>query len=227
MSEPSLTQRLLALFSHLGVKRAHVATQMPGDIAGLAGEDPDRLGGVVLCVPTRLDPGSFVGVGDRMLAISGSSGLTQDVTARAAGRLAGLRRHVLTDYAAPGWADVVADRPAEIAHEMVSFLGEHPADAPRADLPAEGVHLGITWKKQGAGPALLLLPFFLAPSQWQPAVARLAGHFTVITLGGPHLGGVAALEDRAKSPTYRATVRTLLALMQLKPGEALLDIGCG
>ena len=73
MNEPSLTQRLLALFSHLGVKRAHIATQMPGDIAGLAGEDPDRLGGVVLCVPTRLDPGSFVGVGDRMLAISGSS----------------------------------------------------------------------------------------------------------------------------------------------------------
>ena len=227
MNEPSLTQRLRALFRHLGVKRAHIATQMPGDIAGLAGGDPDRLGGVVLCVPTRLDPGSFVGVGDRMLAISGSSGLTQDVTARAAGRLAGLRRHVLTDYAAPGWADVVADRPAEIAHEIVSFLGGHPADAPRADLPAEGVHRGITWKKQGVGPALLLLPFFLAPSQWQPAVARLAGHFTVITLGGPHLGGVAALEDRAKSPTYRATVRTLLDLMQLKPGEALLDIGCG
>ena len=50
MNEPSLTQRLRALFSHLGVKRAHVATQMPGDIAGLAVEDPDRLGGVVLCV---------------------------------------------------------------------------------------------------------------------------------------------------------------------------------
>ena len=61
-------------------------------------------------------------------------------------------------------ADVVADRPAEIAHEIVSFLGEHPADAPRADLPAEGVYQGITWKKQGAGPALLLLTLYL--SRW-------------------------------------------------------------
>jgi SAM-dependent methyltransferase len=138
-----------------------------------------------------------------------------------------MRRRVLQDYEAPGWADVVADRPAAIAQEMVSFLGDHPADAPRADLPAEGVHQGITWKKQGMGPALLLLPFFLAPSQWQSAVARLAGHFTVITLGGPHLGGVAALEDRANSPTYRAMVRTLLDLMALQPGATLLDIGCG
>ena len=54
----------------------------------------------------------------------------------------------------------------------------------------------------------MLLPFFLAPSQWAPAVARLARQFTVITLGGPHLGGVATLEDRARAPTYQAMFRT-------------------
>ncbi len=200
---------------------------MPGDIAALALEAPQLLGGVVLCVPTRLDPAPFAAVAGRMLAISGSSGLTHDVTAKAAERLVGLRRHVLTGYAAPGWADVVADRTAEIVREIVSFLGERPAGAPRPELAAKGIHQGITWEKQGAGPALLLLPFFLAPSQWQPAVAGLAERFTVITLGGPHLGGVAALEDRAKAPTYRAMVRTLLDLMALQPGETLLDVGCG
>ena len=30
------TERLLALWDHLGIGAAHVATQMPGDIAGLA-----------------------------------------------------------------------------------------------------------------------------------------------------------------------------------------------
>jgi len=222
-----LSRRLALLLDHLGLGAAHVATQMPGDIADLAVEMPDRLGGVVLCVPTRLDPASFADVGGRMLAIAGSSGLTHEVTARAVERLSSLRRHVLRDYEAPGWADVMADRTGEIVREMVSFLGAFPADTPRADLPAEGVHEGVTWKRQGAGPALLLLPFFLAPSQWQPAVAQLAERFTVITLGGPHLGGVGALEDRAKAPTYRAMVRTLLDLMALRPGEAMLDVGCG
>ena len=78
-----------------------------------------------------------------------------------------------------------------------------------------------------AGPALMLLPFFLAPSQWAPAIERLARQFTVITLGGAHLGGVATLEDRARAPTYQAMFRTLIDLMAPKPGEAILDVGCG
>src|SRR4029453_14532016 len=68
---------------------------------------------------------------------------------------------------------------------------------------------------------------FLAPSQWAPAVARLAKQFTVITLGGAHLGGVATLEDRAQAPTHQGMVRTLNALMAPKAGETILDVGCG
>jgi len=47
----------------------------------------------------------------------------------------------------------------------------------------------------------------------------LAQTFTVITLGGPHLGGVATLEDRARAPTYQAMFRTLIDLMAPAPGE--------
>ena len=66
-----------------------------------------------------------------------------------------------------------------------------------------GTHAGITYTVQGRGPPLVLLPFFLAPSQWEPAIAALAQRFTVIVLGGRHLGGVAALEDRAAGTSYR------------------------
>src|SRR5204863_9245822 len=38
---------------------------------------------------------------------------------------------------------------------------------------------------------------------------------------------IAALEDRASMPTYRAMFRTLIDLVAPKPGEASLDIGCG
>ncbi len=226
MSETVLHERLRALWDHLGLTRAHLATQMPGDVAGFAASMPERIGGLVLCVPTRLDPAPFGRVGGRMLMIAGAGGLTAEVTQRGQERLAGARRIVLNGYDAPGWADVVADRTTTIADEMTRFLERQAADVPRA--PArEGTHAGITWRIEGSGPALMLLPFFLAPSQWTPAVPALARHFSVITLGGPHLGGVAALEDRARAPTYRAMFRTLIDLMAPRPGEAILDVGAG
>jgi SAM-dependent methyltransferase len=133
---------------------------------------------------------------------------------------------VLAGYDAPGWADVVADRTDEIVREMTGFLGKQRADIP-AHAAGEGVHAGISYRIEGSGPALVLLPFFLAPSQWAPAVDRLAQAFTVITLGGPYLGGVATLEDRARAPTYQAMFRTLIDLLAPAPGEAILDVGCG
>lgn len=223
---PSPAERLIALWDHLGLGVAHVATQMPGDIADLAARFPARLGGVVLCAPTRLDPGPFSAVRDRLLMVSGQGGLSAEMTARAASRLAGARRHVLAGYDAPGWADVVADRTDEIVREMQSVLAPVKADSPHGDA-REGIHAGITYRIEGFGPALVLLPFFLAPSQWVPAVAALSQTFTVITLGGRHLGGVAALEDRARAPTYQAMFRTLIDLMAPAPGETILDIGCG
>jgi ubiquinone/menaquinone biosynthesis C-methylase UbiE len=74
---------------------------------------------------------------------------------------------------------------------------------------------------------LILLPFFLAPSQWEPALPELARHFTVIRLGGPHIGGVAGLEDRARAPTYQAMFATLVDRMAPEAGSRILDVGCG
>ena len=222
----TITERLFALLDHLGIGRAHVATQIPADIAGLASAHPERLGGIVLCAPVRLDPAPFAGLADRVLMIAGEYGPTFDVVLRAADRLPGAERYVLDSYEAQGWSDVAADRAAELTGRVTRFLARLSADAPRAPA-AEGVHAGISYRIEGSGPALLLLPFFLAPSQWAPAIPQLARDFTVVTLGGKHLGGIAALEDRAGMPSYRAMFRTLVDLMDPRPGEAILDIGCG
>jgi ubiquinone/menaquinone biosynthesis C-methylase UbiE len=198
---------------------------VPGDIAGLVAAHPDRVGGIVLCIPTRLDPAPFSAVASRVLMIAGEQGLTNPVTARAAERLPGAQRHVLAGYDAPGWADVMADRTEEVASRLTGFLQSHRADALRRS--GEGSHAGITYRIEGSGPALLLLPFFLAPSQWDPALPLLTRDFTVVILGGPHLGGVAALEDRAKAPTYRAMFHALIDLIAPRAGESILEVGCG
>ena len=219
-------QRLIAVLDHLGLGRAHVATMIPGDITPLAAADADRLAGVVLCTPVFLDPTPFSQLASRVLMVSGEYGPTSNLVLRAVDRLPGSERHVLNGYEAQTWSDVAADRTAELVDRMISFLTRFDADAPRP--PAnEGNHAGISYRIEGSGPALLLLPFFHAPSQWTPAIPALARHFTVVTLGGRHLGSIALLEDRARVPTYQAMFRTLVDTIAPKPGEAILDVGCG
>ena len=228
----SPAERLIALMDHLGLGGAHFGTAIPRDISGLAAGHPKRLAGIVLCVPSRLDPAPFADVADRVLMIAGERGPAATATATAAARLPGAERFVLAGYDAPGsWSDAVADRTDEIAEQMTSFLARVPAighdpGAPRS-AAAEGSHAGISYRIEGSGPTLILLPFFLAPSQWTPAIPRLAESFTVVILGGPHLGGVASLEDRAQMPTYQAMFRTLIDLIAPRSGEAILEVGCG
>ena len=219
----TLSDRLLSLLDHLGIQRAVLATQMAADVAGLALAAPERIAGLMLCTPVRLEPSPFDSISDRLVMISGDGGLSAEVTSRAAARLTGARRIVLDGYQAPGWADVAADR----GDALVAALRLLPkGDVPRDDL-SPGRHDGITYSIAGRGPAVILMPFFLAPSQWEPIVPALAQDHTVIVLGGRHLGGVAALEDRASGHSYQAMVRTLIDAMAPRPGETILDVGCG
>ena len=173
MSTPTrLSDRLVALWQHLGLGRAHVATQIPTDLADFAAHHAARIAGAVLCVPVRLDPAPFVALDDRLLMIAGDRGLTAEATERAAARLPGARRARLADYEALGWSDVVADRTEAVVAALLGHLGDRAADAPQA-VPREGRHAGLTYRIEGSGPALVLLPFFLAPSQWQPALPSI------------------------------------------------------
>lgn len=224
----STADRLVALLDHLHIGAAHLATQMPADAAGLAEQFPDRIAGLVLCVPTRLDPTPFAAIAQRLLMISGATGLTVPATVRACERLPGSQRSVLESYDAAGWSDVTADRTSEVAESMIQFLGRRSDATAKQPIAATcGSHAGLSFRIEGRGPPLLLLPFFLAPSQWDPVVPELARHFTLIRLGGPHIGGVAALEDRGSAPTYRAMFHNLVDRLAPAPTSRILDVGCG
>ena len=80
----SPTDRLVALMDHLGLGSAYFGTPIPRDISGLAAEHPERLAGIVLCVPSRLDPAPFSAIADRVLMIAGERGPAAEATARAA-----------------------------------------------------------------------------------------------------------------------------------------------
>jgi SAM-dependent methyltransferase len=223
--DPTPTDRLVALLDHLAIGRAHIASQIPSDMAGLAAHHPERLGGIVCVTPVRLDPVPFSGVAARVLMLAGEYGPTAETVRRAEPRLPGARRAMLEGYEAQGWSDVAAECTGELARAIAGFLAGYAADTPRA--AGDGEHAGITYRIEGSGPALILLPFFLAASQWAPAMPELSEHFTLITVGGRHLGGVAMLEDRAATPSYRLMFRGLVEAMAPKPGDSILDVGCG
>ena len=127
------------------------------------------------------------------------------------------------------WADVIADRREEIGSVMMDFLArvDQQQNSRTVALPeGEGDVAGISYSIRGAGPPLVLLPLALAPSQWAPLLPALSARYCTITLGGPVLGAVAVLEDRARSG-YLRVVDALVDEAKLRTGESVLEVGCG
>jgi len=113
---------------------------------------------------------------------------------------------------------------------MLHFLAQHtpPEGAKTVPLAEEqGEIAGISYRMRGSGPPLVLLPLFLAPSQWEPLVSRLSQQYCTITLGGVELGAVAILESRGRAAGYLRLVQALTDATRLQPGQTVLDVGCG
>src|SRR5215469_13945247 len=224
-----LAQRLLQLFQHLGIERAHLAGRNVADWHGFASAHPNRIASLTLLCPAALDLRPFPDLVPRLLAISGDHGATAERVHAVAQSTAGMVSATLRDYEALMWSDLAADRGVEIAAAMGGFLQSmeerHPLETTRLQ-EGEGEVAGIFYRVRGAGPPLVLMPLELAPSQWEPLVPSLSERCCTIELGGAFLGIVALLEARGRSD-YLGMIRTLLDLAHLKPGETVLDVGCG
>jgi SAM-dependent methyltransferase len=134
----------------------------------------------------------------------------------------------LPGYFSPPWADAVADFTADIENALLNVLAKHQPQQDRAALgDVEGAVAGITFHSQGEGPPLVLLPLSLASSQWDPLLSRLGTRCRTVTLGGPELGFLAMLESRGHSAGYLTVLRRIMDVVQLRPGEVILEVGCG
>jgi SAM-dependent methyltransferase len=125
--------------------------------------------------------------------------------------------------------DVVAEHTDTIGAAMMELLAR--TDARRADAPrlpeSSGDVAGISYRIRGRGPALVLMPMFLAASQWEPLLPRLAEHYTTIVVGGAEIGAVGILESRGRATGYRHMLRSVIDDARLAPGESVLEVGAG
>ena len=231
----SVAERLDALLEHLGLNQVFMATQMPGDIAEFCAKRPERVSGLALVIASRINPAAFAPLGDRVMVLAGESGIPTDTADAAAPGMPDARQLRLAGYAATAWSDIAMERPDRLCGEIADFMSglAAPSTASPVASPAcvppkgDGVVAGLTYRIIGDGPPLLLMPFFLAASQWEPVLARLADRFTVIVLGGAHIGGVAMLEDRASLPSYGDMLTALVNRMGVPMDGEVLEVGCG
>ena len=228
MSAQTLADRLVAVFDHLGIGRAHIATQSPGDIAGLVASYRERIGRVTFTAPSRVDPTAFAHLGNDLLYIAPEGGMLAGTANRALPPLeaAGAAKASLIGYHAESWSDLAADCP-----DLVELLSTHCSTGPFVDTASgeeqQGEVAGIRYRVIGDGPVLVLTPLVLAPSQWEPLLPKLAERFRVVTLAGPQLGMLALLEERAALADWRHMCAGAFDALRLKPGGHVLDIGCG
>ena len=223
-------ERILELLRHLGIDHAHFAARTPGDWTGLTTGHPERFDSLTLVGPGVFVPDTVRSLSSRLLVFTGDQEGSAERVRQLVQNLPGARHVVFPDYALLGWNDVIADHLDGIGSALLPFLAEHspPGSAQAAaHVEVQGEVAGISYSIRGAGPPLVLLPLFLAPSQWEPLIPELSRHYRTITLGGVELGAVANLESRGHSEGYLRMVQALADAAQLQPGQTVLDVGCG
>ena len=223
-------ERIFQLLQYLGIDQAHFAGRTPGDWTGLATAYPEVFSSFTLVGPGGFDPHAVSRLASRLLVFTGDQEASAERVRRIVEDLPDARHVTLRDYALLGWTDIVADRTDEIGSAMLDFLAQHgpPGSAKTVPLADErGEIAGISYRMRGAGPPLVLLPLFLAPSQWEPLVPMLSQRYCTITLGGVELGAVANLESRGRAAGYLRMVQALTDATQLQRGQTVLDVGCG
>jgi SAM-dependent methyltransferase len=227
--ETPVEQRLAALFDYLGIARAHLAGRAGTDWQGLASRYPERVASLTLLCPAALDRAALQPLSPQLLIVTGDQGPGAQRVQAVLSDLPRAETAVLRSYAGLTWSDLATERGDEILGAMCGFLSRHDANASLTTLAAtapEGEIAGISYRVQGAGPPLVLLPLELSPRQWGPLIPALAVRWTTITLGGAHLGSVASLEERGRSG-YIGVVRGLVDQLTIRPGEQVVEVGCG
>ncbi|MBI2533393.1 MAG: methyltransferase domain-containing protein [Deltaproteobacteria bacterium] len=229
--EIPVEERVYRLLRHLGLEQAHFAAREFLEFDALVRVHRDIVASLTLVLPPRtLNVETLRPLATRLLCFYGGKGPNAQYVRQSLAMLPLAETHCLEDYPDVLWADVIADRTEYIGEAMLDFLARMDLQAAlrTASLASgEGEVAGIRYRILGSGPPLVLLPLVLSPSQWEPLLARLSERYCTIVLGGPELGGVRQLEARGRSQGHRRVLERFLAEVELKPGERVLEVGCG
>ncbi len=223
-------ERVLRLIDELSIGRAHFGGRHPNVIGDLLGARPELVVSATLLGPPAFDPAPFQRLADRVLGLLGDVGPAAEAAGKALAKVLEATSVALPGYEQLPWSDLVADRTDQIGDALLAQLDRVSANEGLASVSlteGEGEVAGVSYRAQGAGPPVVLLPLGLAPSQWDPLLPRLAERYCTIVLGGAYLGVVASLEERGRTAGYRSIVGSVVDALNLRPGQHVLEGGGG
>ncbi len=229
-SRATVAQRISKVMSHLQIDAAHLAASAPMELGEYIATNVETVSSLTLLNASRFPLDVLPSISDRLLAFSGDGGLGGDAMRRARPALSGAEIVEFGDYPTAVWTDMAADHADVVAQSMCTFMQRQDLARPATRLSAsfrEGTVAGISYEITGRGPVIVLFPAGLAPSQWDPVIYNLRAEFTVVRLGGPHLGMVAVLEDRGSDVNSIRALRSMLLDARAQPTDRLLEVGCG
>ena len=224
-------ERIAGVLRQLGIERAHFASRGLNDWQGMADRFPETVASLTLVCPLGFDSLVLTPLASRLLVFNGARGGATETIDRNMVSLSSALMFTLADCAYPdNYNDLAVQRGGDIGAAMLDFLARMDArNGPGRVSPSveEGEVDDIYFKVQGSGPPLVLLPLGAAPSQWGPLIETLSEQYCVVSMTGPALGMVASLEGRGRTPGYLSAVRSLIAEAEVRPGEMVLEVGCG
>ena len=221
-------QRIVAALEDLGISQAHFGFgALPFEMADVAATRPGMVASLLTVLSGPLPPPLQPGLRP-VAAVIGNRGMPSFMqTARELRASDAVECFELPpEYDAQPWSDPVTDQPTMIREAFSRLAAAAPIAAvelPNGEREVEGVRVSV----DGSGPPLALLPSGFWPNQWDAAVSLLAADFTVVRLGGRHLGWVAGLEQRAAEPGYVAMVDLLFERLAVSRGDRVLEVGPG
>lgn len=222
-------ERIYRCLHSLGIPRAHFAGRDIPAVTVLQQAHPEMVASYANIGGVSVHDRALNRLGDRVLVVRGDHGVSAGALADVGLADAGARELVLPEYEDTPWADTVAQRSADVLAALLTFWRDLDAAHPLAPLQIQGATgevAGITYRAAGAGTPVVLLPLFLAPSQWEPLLTDLCAHHAVIVVGGPELSPVSNLEWRARTG-YLRVVQGVVQEAGLQGGDRVLEVGCG
>ena len=224
-------ERIVEVLRRLGIQRAHFAARNLNDWRGMVAGFPEAVASLTLVCPLGFDAPALTPLAGRLLVFNGDRGGATETISRNMASLPSASMVTLADYAFPNnYADIGVEQGGDVAPAMLDFLaGVDSASGLPSVSPSvtDGEVDGVYFKAQGSGPPLALLPLGAAPSQWDPVLAALTERYCVVSMTGPALGMVGSLEGRGRTPGYLSAVGSLIAAADIRPGERVLEVGCG
>jgi len=222
-------ERIYRCLHAVGVPRAHFAGLDANAVTMLLKARPEMVASYAHIGGVSVHDHALHQLAGRLLVVRGDHGATAGSVSDAGLADFGARECVLAGHEDVPWADTAAQRSGDLLSALLAFWREldeaHPL-APFQPQQATGEVAGITFRAAGAGTPVVLLPLFLAASQWEPILADLRAHHAIIVLGGPELSPVSNIEWRAQTG-YLRVVQGVLHEAALQGGERVLEVGCG